>query len=132
MSLLKLRIAVVDDDDAVRKALGRVLRCYGAEVMAYSSGEHFLGAAGRERFDCAILDLHLPGMTGFQVLQAQGLNGSRIGPPVILITAFDNDETRERALELGAVAFFHKPFECGSLVQAVALATGRELRLTGS
>jgi len=127
MSLSDIRIAIVDDDDAVRKALGRVLRCYGAEVVAFASGEDFLAAVPRESFDCAILDLHLPGITGFQV-QAR-LNEARATLPVVLITAFDDDETRARALELGAVAFFHKPFECGSLVAAVAAATGRQYRL---
>jgi FixJ family two-component response regulator len=127
MSLSDVRIAIVDDDDAVRKALGRVLRCYGAEVVAFASGEDFLAALPGESFDCAILDLHLPGITGFQVQTR--LNAARSELPVILITAFDDDETRSRALELGALAFFHKPFECGSLVAAVATATGRELRL---
>jgi DNA-binding response OmpR family regulator len=127
MSLCEVRIAIVDDDDAVRKALGRVLRCYGADIAAFASGEDFLAATSHERFDCAVLDLHLPGITGFQVQAC--LNAARSGPPVILITAFDDDQTRSRALELGALAFFHKPFECGSLVAAVAAATGRELRL---
>ncbi len=127
MSLNDIRIAIVDDDDAVRKALGRVLRCYGAQVVAFASGEDFLATLPGEWYDCAILDLHLPGITGFQV---QGrLNGVRSQLPVILITAFDDDETRARALELGAAAFFHKPFECGSLVAAVAAATGRQYRL---
>src|SRR5262249_28473025 len=107
--------------------LGRVLRCYGAEIVAFESGEDFLAEAPGNGFDCAILDLHLPGLTGFQV-QAR-LNAAGSGPPVILITAFDDDETRARALELGALAFFHKPFECGSLIAAVAAATGREMRL---
>jgi FixJ family two-component response regulator len=127
MSLLKLRIAVVDDDDAVRKALGRVLRCYGAEPVAFASGEDFLAAVPEGSFDCAILDLHLPGITGFQVMAR--LNSARSKLPAILITAFDDDATRQRALELGALAFFHKPFECGSLIAAVAAATGREMRL---
>jgi FixJ family two-component response regulator len=130
MALSQVRIAIVDDDDAVRKALGRVLRCYGADVTGFASGEEFLAALASASFDCTILDLHLPGLTGFQV-QAE-LSAMRDAPPVILITAFDDDETRTRALEQGAIAFFHKPFECGSLVEAVALATGRELRLTGT
>jgi FixJ family two-component response regulator len=127
MSLSEVRIAIVDDDDAVRKALGRVLRCYGAEPVAFASGEDFLAAVPEGAFECAILDLHLPGITGFQVMTR--LNAARSRLPVMLITAFDDDETRRRALELGALAFFHKPFECGSLIAAVAIATGRELRL---
>jgi FixJ family two-component response regulator len=127
MSLSEVRIAIVDDDDAVRKALGRVLRCYGAQIVAFASGEDFLAALPEQAVDCVILDLHLPGITGFQV-QAR-LTAAGSGLPVILITAFDDEETRARALELGALAFFHKPFECGSLVAAVAAATGRELRL---
>lgn len=127
MPLRQIRIAIVDDDDAVRKALGRVLRCYGAEVTAFASGEDFLAAVPDGTFDCAILDLHLPGITGFQV-QAR-LTAANSQLPVIMITAFDDEETRSRALELGAKAFFHKPFECGSLVAAVAEAIGGELRL---
>ena len=127
MPLSEFRVAIVDDDDAVRKALGRVLRCYGAEVAGYASGEDFLAAVPDLAYDCVILDLHLPGLTGFQVMGR--LNARRSAPPVILITAFDDEQTRKRALELGALAFFHKPFECGSLIAAVAAATGRELRL---
>lgn len=127
MSLFEVRIAIVDDDDAVRRALARMLRCYGAQVVAFASGEEFLASLHDLGFDCVIVDLHMTGIIGFQV---QGrLNASHPDLPVILITAFDDDETRTRALELGAVAFFHKPFECGSLVAAVAAATGRELRL---
>jgi FixJ family two-component response regulator len=129
MTLSQVRIAIVDDDAAVRKALGRVLRCYGAEVVAFASGEEFLAALPRDEFDCVILDLHMPGLTGFQVQVRLAASSANL--PVILITAFDDDETRERAFELGAMAFFHKPFECGSLVAAVAEATGRELRLAG-
>jgi FixJ family two-component response regulator len=128
MPLHNIRIAIVDDDDAVRKALARMLRCYGAHIVPFASGEELLASLHDLGFDCVILDLHMPpGMTGFQV-QAR-LNASHPDLPVILITAFDDEETRSRALELGAVAFFHKPFECGSLVAAVAAATGWELRL---
>ena len=60
------RVAVVDDDDAVRRAVGRLLRVTGHQVRTYASAEEFLGAAPSE-VDCLILDVYLGGMNGFDL-----------------------------------------------------------------
>ena len=65
--MAQTRIALVDDEASVRVALGRLLRLANYEVLAYASGEEFLAALGDRMPDCALLDVHLPGLTGIQV-----------------------------------------------------------------
>ena len=62
----RCRVAVVDDDDAVRRAIGRLLRATGHQVRTYASAEEFLGAAPSE-VDCLVLDVYLGGMNGYDL-----------------------------------------------------------------
>lgn len=110
-------IAVVDDDDSVRRALGRLLRAAGFQASSYSSAEQFLADAPRVRTDCLVLDIHLGGMSGLD-LQRQ-LVAANASPPVIFITAAEDSETPERARRAGCVAFFQKPVPGKSLLAAV-------------
>ena len=83
-------IAVVDDEESVRKALKRLLRAAGMEVDSYASGQEFLD--GGQRPDCVVLDLHMPSMSGLQLLQRIHKMSKRL--PVIVITAHEQAETR--------------------------------------
>ncbi len=65
--MARTRIALVDDESSVRVALGRLLRLADYEVLAYASGEEFLAALAGCTPDCAVLDVHLPGLTGIEV-----------------------------------------------------------------
>jgi two-component system response regulator FixJ len=122
MSPNQLLIAIVDDDAAVRKALGRLVSLSGARVKDYGSGEEFLAAVDGERFGCVVLDLHLPGIDGFEVMARLNARGHDLS--VILVTAFDDAAARARAFELGASAFFRKPAEGQALLDAIARAAG--------
>jgi len=102
-------IAVVDDDEAVRKALARLLRIAGFQVCVYASGAEFIRAGVPLRPDCVLLDLHMPALNGFEVQQALAQSGTSI--PVVMITGEDSDESRERALRQGALAFLPKPVD---------------------
>ncbi len=117
-------VYLVDDDESVRRALQRLLRSAGFEVKAFSSAEEFLQSANlEEKGACLILDIRMPGLTGFDLQQKLISKGIRM--PVITVSAFDDAETRERARKLGATAFFRKPVDGQALVDAIHWALGR-------
>lgn len=122
-----LSIAVVDDDLEVRAALARLVASAGFEVNDYGRGDDFLQAAARCRPDCVVLDLHMPGMSGFDVLQA--LAQQRIDVPVVAITGYDSPAARASALDLGACAYLCKPVDELALLSAIAAA--RRVSLKG-
>ena len=115
-------VYLIDDDDSVRRALQRLLRSAGFEVKAFSSAEAFLKSENLDVRACLVLDIRMPGLTGFDVQEKLASMGIRI--PVITVSAFDDAETRERARKLGAVAFFRKPVDGQALIDAIHWATG--------
>lgn len=114
------RIAVVDDEEPVRKALQRLLRSVGMDVETYASGSDFLEAKPIEQPDCVLLDLHMPGLNGFDVQARLGRSARRI--PVVIITGHDTPESRQRALAGGAAAYLLKPVDGQLLLDAIHAA----------
>ena len=113
-------IAVVDDEAPVRVALGRLLRLAGFEVLAYESGEAFLAALAGRVPDCALLDVHMPGLTGIDV---QGrLRGDGAKLPVVFITASEDPAIAQSALDAGGLQVLHKPISKQELLAAIAFA----------
>jgi two-component system, LuxR family, response regulator FixJ len=119
------RIAVLDDEVKMRKALSRLLRTHGFDVETYSNGEDFLGAVSLESPHCLVLDLHMPGMTGFDVLKA--FVDRNIKLPVVVITGHDEANNANRVHALGASAYLTKPIDESSLLAAIARATSELL-----
>lgn len=119
-------IAIVDDDDSVRRAVARLLRTVGMDADSFASGDQFLeqlACAPSYRPDCVVMDVHMPGLSGLQVQQR--LAGS--GLPIIFITAYDDAATRAQALGAGAIACLHKPFNDELLVSTIhAAIAGRQ------
>jgi FixJ family two-component response regulator len=113
-------VAIVDDEEPIRKALKRLMRAANIEAEAFASGADFLDSLAARRPDCVILDLHMPGMSGLHVLQR--LQQSGIQLPAIVITAYDEPETRTDCLAAGAAAYLRKPLEDRLLLDAVASA----------
>ena len=113
-------VAIVDDEEPIRKALKRLLRAANLEAEAFASGPAFLDSLATRRPDCVILDLHMPGMTGLHVLQRLKQSGTPL--PAIVITAYDEPETRNHCLAAGAAAYLRKPLEDRLLLDAVAAA----------
>ena len=111
-------IAVVDDDESVRAAMGQLLRAASFAAVAFGSAEDFLGSPEAARVDCLIVDVNLPGMSGVALLQTLAARGSRI--PAILISARDDLTTRELVRISGAVPFLRKPFGRGELFGAIS------------
>ena len=113
-------IAVVDDESPVRTMLGRLLRLAEYRVSAFASGEDFLASLAVQRPACAIVDVHMPGLSGFE-LQAQLLTQPfRI--PVVFITASDEVGLDQAALDAGAVRLLRKPFSSAELLESVGIA----------
>jgi len=116
-------IAVVDDEEPVRKALGRLLRAAGLTAECYASGQDFLDAIHRGPPSCLVLDLHMPGLSGFEVLERLRAQASR--PPTIVITGHDEPENEVRCLAAGAVAYMRKPLDDEMLLQTIEVAVGK-------
>lgn len=110
-------VAVVDDEEAIRKALERLLRSAGIAVESYASGQDFLQSLPAQRPQCVVLDIGMQGMTGFDV-QAQ-LKAARMAVPIIFITALDDPGDEARAMQAGAFAFLRKPFDDEALLAAI-------------
>ncbi|RWA98344.1 MAG: response regulator [Mesorhizobium sp.] len=117
----RIRVAVVDDDDSVRRALARVLRSASIEVSAYGSGAELLKSVGTAEHDYIILDLHMPDLNGFDVLRH--LARLRHPCPVIVMTGHDSPKARAECLALGAVKYMPKPLDADLLVTAITLTS---------
>jgi len=115
-------IAVVDDEESIRKSLRRLLVASQLDAMVYASGQEFLDSLGGRQPDCLVLDLQMPGLTGLEVQRT--LAGARVRFPTIIITAHDEPETRARCLSAGAVAYLCKPLHDEHLLDAIATAVG--------
>ena len=116
-------IGVVDDDASIRRALNRLLRAAGFTVKTFRSAEEFLALEPPRGIDCLLLDIHMDGLSGFELHER--LVAQRVPITTIFITAHDDAPTRERALKSGAVAYVRKPFDEHSLIGAIEKAVGQ-------
>jgi two-component system, LuxR family, response regulator FixJ len=117
------RVAVVDDDESVRRALGRVLRVDGLLSEAFASAQELTSSPNLPGFGCLVLDIHLGGTSGLNLMEQLRREGNAV--PVVLITAHDDEPTRERACALGASAYLRKPLETIPFLAAVHEALAR-------
>jgi len=101
-------VAVIEDDDAARSALGRLLTIGGFETALFDSAETFIAAGASSPWLCLIVDVQLTGMSGIDLQQRLRSEGSQV--PVIVITANRASVVRERAERAGCLAFLCKPF----------------------
>lgn len=114
----RARIAVVDDDLHVRKAVSSLLRSLGHDASTFPSGDAFLTAD--VEVDCVLTDLHMPGRSGIDV--ATSLAGSAASPSVILMTAYPDPALSSRCAALGVRALLEKPLDTEMLIHAVERA----------
>ena len=113
----------MDDSWLVRTLLKGVLEAGGYEVLLASSGREALDIACRIKPDCVLLDLLMPEMSGFEVLETMRDNGPAI--PVIVITADIQDASRNKCMEVGAFGFINKPFNVPELLGVVREAVAK-------
>jgi FixJ family two-component response regulator len=118
-------IYVIDDDPSILKAFQRLLRSDNLPVRGFLSAEEFLKEITVEEGDCLILDLQMPGMKGFTLMEELKLRSIKI--PVIVVTAFDHPQSRDRSKQLGAEAFFRKPVDAQALLDSVHYAIDKKL-----
>src|SRR4030095_6815737 len=102
MEKSRLRVAVIDDDESVRKALKRLLRAVNLDADAFASGREFLDSMASHVPDCVVLDLHMPGMSGLDV-QGQ-LARKDLQIPIVVITGHDEPQARAQCAAPGAAA----------------------------
>ncbi len=121
----KSNVFVVDDDESVRASLKLLIESIGYGVVAFKSAEEFLGSTFGEKPCCLILDIRLPGMTGFQLQEHLVKSQNRI--PVIFITGHDCNQMEDEAMSLGAVAYLRKPFDEQALLDAIGSFVTRGL-----
>ena len=114
-------VFVLDDDLAIQDSLGQLLQVMDLPGEFFSTVSEFLDAYDPLRPGCLLLDLRLPG-DGFSLLKELSDRDSKL--PIIVITGHGDDETRDRATKLGAVAFFEKPFDVTRLCESIRQAIG--------
>jgi CheY-like chemotaxis protein len=105
-----VKILVVEDQDAIRRMIEALVRARGFEVTAVNTGTKALDVAATAPPDVVLLDLMLPGYDGFEVCKRLRDDPSTRAIPVIVISALDDDQSRRRATDAGANAYFTKPF----------------------
>jgi FixJ family two-component response regulator len=115
-------IAVVDDETAVGTMLRRALRLAGYEVATFASGQEFLDSLPACPPTCVILDIHMPGLSGFEVEVRMRAQDIRV--PIVLITASDDSALDRSAAAAGAICLLRKPFSTDVLLAAVRRALG--------
>jgi FixJ family two-component response regulator len=118
MSRRRLQVAIVDDEEPVRRALRRLFLAAGIDVETFASGYEFLESVKMQCPDCAVIDLHLPGLTGLDV--QEHLVAAGIHLPTVIVTGHDQAGIAERVLAAGASAYMSKPLDEESLMKTVA------------
>lgn len=116
-------IHLVDDDEAIRRSAGFLLRTSGFEVTTYVSGVDFLATIGTAPVGCVLLDIRMPGIDGLEVQRLLAERG--IACPVIMLTGHGDVTLAVRAIKAGAIDFIEKPFEKAALLGAIAEAFAR-------
>src|SRR6202451_4691863 len=114
------RVSIVDDDASIREALKSLMRSVRFNVEAFASAEEFLASERLNDTACLILDVTLPGMSGFDL--QNHLIAERRGIPIIFITAQADEASRQRALKSGAIDLLGKPVRRDTLFKAIRSA----------
>jgi two-component system response regulator FixJ len=114
-------IAIVDDDALVRSGMVSLVRSFGLAATPFASGEAFL-AAGPENWDCLISDIHMPDMSGLELLRRLSVRHPAL--PVVIMTGFPDEHVRAQALEAGAASFLEKPCAAEDVLSALERAVG--------
>jgi two-component system response regulator FixJ len=110
-------VAVVEDDEALRRGLSRALHAAGLETVCFPSAEAFWDGCDPSLLACIVLDLQLPGEDGLSL--QQGLLERAVGTPIVFVTGHGEIETAVHAMKGGAIDFLRKPFSESELLDAV-------------
>jgi two-component system response regulator FixJ len=111
------RLAIVDDEESVRRSLARLFRLNDFDATAYVSAQALLDALETDRPDCILLDLKMPGMSGTDLLKR--LSTIPNAPPVIVVTADSSECSRDECMRLGSKCWLQKPVDAKTLIASV-------------
>ena len=124
MSTSTYYIGVVEDDESYSRSLVRLLRATNYQTVTFASAESFMADAKQPRFDCLILDVRLPGISGVELQRRLAAVGSTT--PVIYLTAHDDVATRTEAAGNGCFAFISKMDPSDVLLRAIESAVRKQ------
>ena len=115
-------VSIVDDDSAVRLALGSLIRSLGWQACMYESAEEFLSSGQAAHTSCLISDVRMHGMSGIEMhewLRAQGP-----APATLFISAYPTPSLQAKAVSNGALALLQKPYEPAAMTHWLSVALG--------
>jgi DNA-binding response OmpR family regulator len=119
-STARPRVLIVDDDESMRLLLAKILsKALKVEATLAGTGEEALRLARRQRYDVILLDLLIPGTSGFKVLRSLRAGSRNVATPVIIVSVLSESFTKEHCLAAGATAYIAKPVDRDVLVAAV-------------
>ncbi len=127
MSEPKAIVFIVDDDEAVRKSLGRLIRSAGLGVETFASAQQFLASPRADVTSCLVLDVKMPGLSGLDLQKRMAEVHLEI--PIVFITGHGDVPTSVRAMKLGAIEFLTKPFRDQELLDAIQQAIQRDRKM---
>ena len=110
-------VYVIDDDESIRKSFSRLFRSANLNVETFPSPDEFLARPIQPQNACILLDIRMPGTTGFDLQKK--LSEAGILLPVIVVSASDDEHVRDTARRLGAKSFFRKPVDDQALLDAI-------------
>ena len=110
----------VDDDFRLRESLKSLVESAGYTALMFSSAEEFLQSGALAGTICLVTDVRMPGMDGIELQRRIRLERPEL--PVVFISAHQDDEARQRALDEGAIRFLYKPFDGAELLRTIEAA----------
>jgi FixJ family two-component response regulator len=116
-------IAIVDDDEPLREALGSVMKAAGFATNTFATAEEFLESTTQQETACLILDVRLPGMSGIELQQRLADADSTV--PIIFVTAHGDASLRDLVMKSGAAGFLNKPVRSDALLREIQAALAK-------
>src|ERR671936_532889 len=120
------KVLIIEDDDVIARGMARHLETAGFDAVGVANGETGLARLRYERPDVCVLDLMMPGIDGWRLIET--VRGEGIGTPIVVVSARGTEHDRVHALELGADDYLVKPFSMKELVARVRAAARRGVR----
>src|ERR671931_954834 len=120
------KVLIIEDDDVIARGMARHLESAGFDAVGVANGESGLARLRYERPDVCVLDLMLPGIDGWRVIEQARAEG--IGTPIVVVSARGTEHDRVHALQIGADDYLVKPFSMKELVARVQAAARRGVR----
>jgi len=118
---MQSNIYIVDDDESICRALKTLLMTYEFDVKTFNSAQSFFENVAPHDPGCLLLDIHMPGLDGWETQKKILASGSK--RPVIFISAEKKDDALGRALNVGAVGFLQKPVNGQTLVDLINISS---------